>query len=99
MKNPSLDKIMADNLDKTRYAKSNALPSLPVNNWLDKYTSGGIFLSDKAKATQFGQYAEGGSSWMLTNPNRISTYFPKMNNGGDISIPNLREGNWLNKYL
>jgi ribosomal protein S27E len=102
-------------------------------------TGGGTYLSDRAQATQFGQYAEGGSSWMLTNPNKISTYFPRMNNGGgllsrtvkcsncgwswkavdggkdvmtchkcgdmikmqnggDPSIPDLQEGNWLNKY-
>jgi hypothetical protein len=98
--------------------------------WLNQYAD---------EATQFGQYAEGGSSWMLTNPNRIATYFPrmangggllsrtvtcsncgwswkavdggadpttchkcggtiKMKNGGDISIPDLQEDNWLKAY-
>ena len=36
------------------------------------------------------QYKNGGSSWMLTNPNHTSTFFPRMNYGGDPSIPNLQ---------
>lgn len=120
------------------YDTSNT--QFPGADYVDEqhYDTGG-YISDKAKATQFGQYAEGGSSWMLTNPNRISTYFPrmangggllsrtvtcsncgwswkavdggmdpmtchkcggtiKMKNGGDISIPDLQEGNWLKAY-
>lgn len=82
MKKPNLNKIIADNLDKTKF-QSKAQPSLPTNDWLNAYMTGGTYISDRAKATQFGQYAEGGSSWMLTNPNKISTFFPRMNNGGE----------------
>jgi len=65
------------------YDTSNT--QFPGADYVDEqhYDTGG-YISDKAKATQFGQYAEGGSSWMLTNPNRISTYFPRMANGGGL---------------
>ena len=82
MKKPNLNKIIADNLDKTKF-QSKAQPSLPEDGWLNAYKNGGTYISDRAKATQFGQYAKGGSSWMLTNPNRISTFFPRMKQGGE----------------
>jgi hypothetical protein len=82
-KKPNLNKIIAENLNKDKF-QSKAKPSLPTSGWLDGYKSGGTYISDRAQATQFGQYAEGGSSWMLTNPNRISTFFPRMNNGGGL---------------
>ena len=65
------------------YDTSNT--QFPGADYVDEqhYDMGG-YISDKAKATQFGQYAEGGSSWMLTNPNRIATYFPRMANGGGL---------------
>jgi len=52
------------------YDTSNT--QFPGADYVDEqhYDTGG-YISDKAKATQFGQYAEGGSSWMLTNPNRM----------------------------
>ena len=55
---PNLNKIIADNLDKAKFqSKSN--PRLPKNGWLDDYAYGG-YISDRAKATQFGQYKKGG---------------------------------------
>ena len=134
------DDLYWKKMDESHYYKypgtfskfSNWKPTKTYKNggWLNQYANG---------ATQFGQYTEGGSSWMLTNPNRISTYFPrmangggllsrtvtcsncgwswkavdggadpttchkcggtiKMKNGGDISIPDLQEDNWLKAY-
>jgi len=83
MRKPNLNNIIEDNLDKAKF-QSKVQPSLPTDGWLNGYRTGGTYISDRAKATQFGQYAEGGSSWMLTNPNRISTFFPRMNNGGGL---------------
>lgn len=83
MRKPNLNTIIENNLDKTKF-QSKAQPSLPEDGWLSAYKNGGTYISDRAKATQFGQYAEGGSSWMLTNPNRMSTFFPRMNNGGGL---------------
>jgi hypothetical protein len=40
MKNPNLNKIIADNLDKAKF-QSKSVPSLPTNSWLDQYKRGG----------------------------------------------------------
>lgn len=52
----NLNKIIADNLDKAKF-QSKKQPSLP-----GKFNTGGIYLSDKAKATQFGEYKTGGTT-------------------------------------
>lgn len=70
MEKYNLNKIIADNLDKAKF-QSKSKPSLPTNGWLDAYKSGG-YISDDAKATQFGQYADGGDPnkpyHPITNP-------------------------------
>ena len=84
MERPNLSKIIKENLEKDKF-QSKAQPSLPKGGWLDEFKSGGsTYISDTARATQFGQYSKGGSSWMLTNPNKISTFFPRMNDGGGL---------------
>ena len=46
MRNPSLDKIMENNLGKTRNVRSSAQASLPSNGWLSKYDDGGFATTD-----------------------------------------------------
>jgi len=75
------------------YFIEEELPTAEQGGWLDQYKRGGGYfpeydswapprmynggyISDKAQATQFGQYK----------------------NGGDISIPDLKQNNWLDKY-
>jgi len=59
MKKPNLNNIIADNLDKAKF-QSKVQPSLPGDGWLNQYQSGGTYISDRGKATQFGQYKNGG---------------------------------------
>jgi len=75
---PNLNKIIADNLDKAKFqSKSN--PRLPKNGWLDDYAYGG-YISDRAKATQFGQYKRGGGYF----PEYKSFAPPRMNEGTTV---------------
>jgi N-acetyl-anhydromuramyl-L-alanine amidase AmpD/LysM repeat protein len=85
MSKPNLNKIIKDNLDKAKF-QSKSIPSLPTNSWIDAYSNGGIYLSDRAKATQFGQYKRGGGYF----PEYHSWAPPRMDWGGDPSIPNLQ---------
>lgn len=79
---PNLKAIIDNNLDKTGHIPSKGQSTLPKGGWLDSYKHGGSHAS----------------SWMLTNPNRISTFFPRMQKGGDISIPDINADKWLMKY-
>jgi hypothetical protein len=68
----------------------------PGANYVDEqhFQNGGVYMSDKAKATQFGQYRKGGGMF----PEYHSFAPPRMANGGDPSIPDLNEyqiGGWL----
>jgi len=40
MKNPNLNKIIAENLDKSKF-QSKSVPSLPTDSWLNQYKDGG----------------------------------------------------------
>jgi hypothetical protein len=75
------------------YDTSNT--TFPEADYVDEqhYQNGGNYISDKAKATQFGQYKRGGGMF----PPYHSFTPPREDDGGDISIPNLQEG-WLKKY-
>ena len=55
MKRPNLNKIIEDNLNKHKF-QSKSKPTLPK----DQFSQGGTYISDHAKATQFGQYKGGG---------------------------------------
>lgn len=77
MQKPNLNKIIADNLDKAKF-QSKKQPSLPSDGWLNEYSNGGIYLSDRAKATQFGQYERGGGYF----PEYHSFAPPRMSKGG-----------------
>jgi hypothetical protein len=79
MERPNLNKIIADNLDKAKF-QSKSSPILPTNGWLDQYKEGGTYISDRAKATQFGQYKKGGGYF----PEYHSFAPPRMNNGGGL---------------
>lgn len=60
MRKPNLTKIIAENLNKDKF-ESKSQPALPTSGWLDNYKSGGTYISDRAQATQFGQYQKGGN--------------------------------------
>ena len=93
---PNLKAIIEKNLDKTGHIPSKGQSTLPKGGWLDSYKSGGQPCYNCG-----GMYKQGGSyasSWMLTNPKPAPVSFPRMDNGGDISIPNLEEGDWLSRY-
>lgn len=82
---PNLNKIISSNLDKAKFqSKSN--PSLPTDGWLDGYSKGG-YISDSAKATQFGQYKEGGDPNQpyhpITNPDGYRPSLEKI-----LKLPN-----------
>lgn len=78
MERPNLNKIIAGNLDKAKF-QSKSSPVLPTNGWLDQYKEGGTYISDRAKATQFGQYKRGGGMF----PEYNSYAPPRMKNGGE----------------
>jgi LysM repeat protein len=80
----NLNKIIQDNLDKAKF-QSKAQPRLPEDGWLNGYRSGGTYISDRAKATQFGQYKMGGGMF----PPYHSFTPLRMDYGGDPSIPDL----------
>lgn len=79
MNKPNLNKIIVDNLDKAKF-QSKSQPSLPTDNWLNNYSNGRTYLSDRAKATQFGQYKKGGGYF----PEYHSFAPPMMSNGGGL---------------
>ena len=82
---PNLKKIIEENLEKDKF-QSKTQPSLPKGGWLDQYmNTGGTYISDRAQATQFGQYRLGGRMF----PEYHSFAPPRMNYGGDISIADL----------
>lgn len=102
MKKPNLNKIIADNIDKAKF-QSKRQPSLPSDEWMASYLNGGVYLSDRAKATQFGQYQKGGQS----DPNQ--PYHPITNPGGfkpkisiikDLSTKEYpdTDGNFITKF-
>lgn len=94
---PNLLKIIQDNYDnKQKQLRKGSTPSSlrsqanmsnPSMDYMydaEMFYNGG-YISDRAKATQFGQYKMGGGYF----PPYHSYTPPRMEDGGDISIPNL----------
>jgi LysM repeat protein len=84
MERPNLKKIIEENLEKDKF-QSKTQPSLPKGGWLDQYMNrGGTYISDRAKATQFGQYKKGGGMF----PEYDSYAPPRHAMGGQTGDPN-----------
>jgi len=84
MKRPNLSKIIQENLEKDKF-QSKTQPSLPKGGWLDQYmNTGGTYISDRAQATQFGQYRLGGGMF----PEYHSYAPPRHAMGGQTGDPN-----------